>query len=229
MPSVEEWYKGLPPVTRNYFTIAMGTTVVCSLGALDAKWIYLDYNLIFKKFEIWRLASNVAFFGNFGISTMIQLYLLVTYVGHTETKVFERSNRGIADFLFMLLFVTLLMLLGNYILGLGLFFLGSPLVFSCIHVFCRSDPYRIIKLYGFDLQAWKFPFILCVVQMLMGGSIMSNIVGIVCGHVYFFFTKVIPVKYGRHFLATPEFLYRLCDSQNNAHQGWQRGAGGRLN
>ena len=35
MASPEEWYRGLPKFTKLYFTTAVGTTVLTSMGALD--------------------------------------------------------------------------------------------------------------------------------------------------------------------------------------------------
>jgi Derlin-2/3 len=208
----------------------MATCVLSSLGAMSPSWLNLDFHLIFKKFEIWRLVSCFGFFGNFGIPFVIQMYLLVKYVGALETEVFDRSPRGTADLLFLMLFNGLVMLLATYLIGLPIPFLGSSLVFSCLYIFSRQDPTRSILLYGFDITAWKFPFVILALTLLMGGSIVGHVMGILTGHLFHFLWKIIPARYGRTMINTPEFIIRMCDAGTNArHFNWQRGAGGRLN
>ena len=44
--------KNLPPVTKIYWTAAVATTILTSVGALSAAYLYLDFDLVFGKFQV---------------------------------------------------------------------------------------------------------------------------------------------------------------------------------
>lgn len=231
MVSPEEWYKSLPPVTRTYFTIAGIVCVVCSLGMFNAAWLQLSFPLVFSKFQIWRLLTNFVFFGAFGIPWIIQMYILNRYLGLLETTVFEQSPRGMADLLFLMLFNGTVLILVAYLMpGLQMKFLGNALVISLMYVWTRTDPFRTLTIYGFEIKAWHFPFIMMAFTMLMGGGVAGHVVGILTGHLFFFLWRIVPNRYHKTVISTPEFMYNLCKAENNAARfDWQRDGGGRLN
>jgi len=172
MTTPEEWYKSLPPITRTYFSIAAISTVLSSLWMLNAGWLQLSFPLIFGKFQIWRLLTCFAFFGPFGIPWIIQMVILNRYLSLLETTVFDQTPRGTADMLFLMLFNGLIMLLVAYLMpALQLKYLGSCMVNSCLYVWSRTDPFRAINLYGFEIKAWHFPFIMMAFTLLMGKDI----------------------------------------------------------
>jgi len=186
-----------------------------------------------KKFQIWRLATSFCFFGGFSIPWVFQMYFLTNYVGRLESEVFEQSPRGTADLLFLLGFCGLIMMLVSYFMpGLGLQFLGSSLVFACMYIWSRTDPFRIVTLYGFSIKAWHFPFVIMFLTLLMGGGVGANVIGVLTGHLFFFLWRIVPNRYHKQMLSTPEFLFRLVDRTAQAHRprfNWQQGGGGRLN
>lgn len=61
-------------------------------------------------------------------------------------------------------------------------------------------------LFGIRFKAIYFPWVLVAFNVLMGGSPVLEIVGIIVGHIYFFLKDVMPVQYGREFLSTPALL-----------------------
>lgn len=46
------FYHSLPPVTKAYGTLCFLTTVAYQLNLLNPEWIYLDYTLVTKKFQV---------------------------------------------------------------------------------------------------------------------------------------------------------------------------------
>ena len=63
---IEDWYRGLPKVTRGYMTAAMGTTVLVQLELLAPTLLFLDFEAVGTQLEVWRLMTNFVFFGGFG-------------------------------------------------------------------------------------------------------------------------------------------------------------------
>jgi Derlin-2/3 len=227
--SPEEWYHGLPTVARHYFTIAVVTTVLVSLNIVPINYLYLDFDLVFKKFQVWRLFTVFIFFGKFGLPWIFQMYMLQRHVGNLESGYFQ-GLQGLADMLTLLLFNGSLLLLMSFFFGTWPF-MGSSMVFSCIYVWSRKDPYRQTQLLSFTFKAWHFPFVMMLFSVLLGNSPKMDMLGIVVGHVYHFLMDIVPHRYNRKLLSTPAFLFNLVSNQTiqRPNAGWQRGQGNRMN
>lgn len=50
--SPEEWYKSLLTVTRVYWSIAVLTTIGATIGIISPAYLYLDFDLVFGKFQV---------------------------------------------------------------------------------------------------------------------------------------------------------------------------------
>ncbi|CAG8456645.1 8517_t:CDS:2 [Ambispora gerdemannii] len=93
----------------------------------------------------------------------------------------------------------------------SLHFLGSPLAFTLVYIWSRRNPF--IRLNFLGLFVFSAPFLPWV---LLGFSLMLNnvfpvgdLMGIVVGHVYYFFEDVWPherASGGRRLLKTPQFM-----------------------
>ena len=79
--SPEEWDRSLPKITRGYLTAALVTTVSVQLELVTPYLIYLDFDALIGKLEIWRLATNFLFFGKFGLPFVFSLFFLVRLGG----------------------------------------------------------------------------------------------------------------------------------------------------
>eukprot|EP00494_Astrolonche_serrata_P026969 UN27232 len=159
-------------------------------GTISPMLIYLDFNLVFKKFEIWRLVTKLFFFGKFSFKFVFQMYILASYTSMLENGRF-RTNRGTAELFHMMIFGAFCMCIISYLMG-GLPFLGRPLIFMNLYVWSRTEPIRDVNFWGFTLKAWHLPFVLVVIGMLMGGNPMNDIIGIMVGHLYHFLSDIIP-------------------------------------
>jgi|LauGreDrversion4_2_1035121.scaffolds.fasta_scaffold922587_1 hypothetical protein len=51
-------------------------------------------------------------------------------------------------------------------------------------------------------------------SMITGGDIVSDLVGIAAGHIYFFFKDLAPLNFGWDILKTPQFLINYFDRGN---------------
>uniref|UniRef100_A0A8C2RHI3 Derlin n=1 Tax=Capra hircus TaxID=9925 RepID=A0A8C2RHI3_CAPHI len=125
----------------------------------------------------------------------------------------EGSFRGrTADFVFMFLFggvlMTLLGLLGS------LFFLGQALTAMLVYVWSRRSPGVRVNFFGLlTFQAPFLPWALMGFSMLLGNSILVDLLGIAVGHVYYFLEDVFPNQPGgKRLLLTPSFLKLLLDA-----------------
>ena len=61
--SPEDWFRSLPPITRTYLLLALGTTAGVSFGIIrNVMTLLLSMDLVWYKFEVWRLLTCFCFF-----------------------------------------------------------------------------------------------------------------------------------------------------------------------
>lgn len=125
----------------------------------------------------------------------------------------EGSFRGrTADFVYMFLFggflITLFGLFAN------LFFLGQAFTIMLVYVWSRRNPYIRMNFFGLlNFQAPFLPWVLMGFSLLLGNSIVIDLLGIGVGHIYYFLEDVFPNQPGgRKLLATPGIFRALFDA-----------------
>lgn len=179
------------------------------LELLSPFQLYFNPHLVFRKFQVWRLVTNFLFFGPLGFSFFFNMLFVFRYCRMLE----EGSFRGrTADFVFMFLFggvlMTLLGLLGS------LFFLGQALTVMLVYVWSRRNPQVRVNFFGLlTFQAPFLPWALMGFSLLLGNSILVDLLGIAVGHIYYFLEDVLPNQPGgKRLLLTPSFLKLLLDA-----------------
>ncbi|XP_035746366.1 derlin-2, partial [Egretta garzetta] len=171
--------------------------------------LYFNPDLIFRKFQIWRLITNFLFFGPLGFSFFFNMIFLYRYCRMLE----EGSFRGrTADFVFMFLFGGFLMTLFG--LFASLFFLGQAFTIMLVYVWSRRNPYIRMNFFGLlNFQAPFLPWVLMGFSLLLGNSIIIDLLGIAVGHIYYFLEDVFPNQPGgKKLLLTPGFLKMVFDT-----------------
>ncbi|XP_032175745.1 derlin-2 isoform X1 [Mustela erminea] len=171
--------------------------------------LYFNPELIFKHFQIWRLITNFLFFGPVGFNFLFNMIFLYRYCRMLE----EGSFRGrTADFVFMFLFGGFLMTLFG--LFVSLVFLGQAFTIMLVYVWSRRNPYVRMNFFGLlNFQAPFLPWVLMGFSLLLGNSIIVDLLGIAVGHIYFFLEDVFPNQPGGiRILKTPSILKAVFDT-----------------
>ena len=105
-------------------TAAFAATVVAQLELVSPMLLYLDFDLVLGKLELWRLLTNLCFFGTFSMPFVFSMFFLVRYGKELEVKRFEGRS---ADFLWCLAIAALLMTAIAFVLGNQPFLASSML------------------------------------------------------------------------------------------------------
>ena len=160
---------------------------------------------------MWRLLTNFLFIGTFGFPFVMRLLMLVQYGVPLERGTFAGRT---ADFVYMLLLAAgVLLVLSWAVPALQLLVLSSPLSFMLIYVWSRSFPTSSVSIWGlFTVQAFYLPWAFLLMGVLMGGSPVNDLIGILVGHLYFFFAVLHPRAGGRNWLQTPGWVHWLLAS-----------------
>ncbi|RDD47438.1 Derlin-2 [Trichoplax sp. H2] len=89
-----------------------------------------------------------------------------------------------------------------------LLFLGQALTLMFVYVWSRRNPFIYLNFLGIlTFKAPYLPWVLLGFSLLLGGSVVVDLVGIAVGHVYYFLEDVFPNQPGgQRLLKTPSLL-----------------------
>ena len=212
MAEFKDFYFKLPPITRYYLSIIFATaTIATYIKPLQMiiYYIFLDYNLVFKQFQIWRLFTNIFFIG--GFSTSFLFFVVMVYLNFKAAEQNAIILRAYAQFIMMivylLIFINIINILAVKIFAFKIgFTLAQQLFLSFIYIDSKRQPQKIVTLYFFRMKNAFFPYALIVLNIVSGGGIYDNIIGIIAGNIYYVLKDVLPVSKNLNILKTPKFL-----------------------
>jgi len=208
---IENWWNSLPLITKWLFTLSFVITLGANFSLLSFHLLLLDFEDITKRFEIWRLITAFLFHGKLGFPFLINMMFLVRYGSSVEKDIFLNEP---ADYLWMLIIGGVLLLIPGYLVPLKI--LGMGLIMMIIYYWSRKNPdIGMSFIFGFRFQAFYFPWVLIGFRILLGGSPISEICGVVVGHIYYFLTDILPnSNQGRRLIVTPQFLKEWLPGPN---------------
>ncbi|XP_054831350.1 derlin-2-like [Eublepharis macularius] len=125
----------------------------------------------------------------------------------------EGSFQGwTADFVFMFFFSCLLITIFG--LFINLVFLGQAFTIMMVYIWSCWNPFVCMNFFGLLIfQAPFLPWILMGFSLLLGNSIIVDLLGIAVGHIYFSLEDVFPNQPGgERLLKTPSILKVIFDS-----------------
>ncbi|KAL4223913.1 Derlin-2 [Mactra antiquata] len=204
----QQEYMQMPPMTRTYTTACVLTTLAVQLDVVTPFQIYFNPELIFKHYQVWRLVTNFLYFGPIGFNFLFNLIFTYRYCRMLE----EGSFRGkTADFFFMFIFGGTLMII--VALFVNLVFLGSAFTIMLVYIWSRRNQYVRMNFFGLmNFQAPYLPWVLLGFSLLLGNSVLVDLMGISVGHIYYFLENVFPQQPGGfRILKTPGFLKSIFD------------------
>ncbi|CAL8333898.1 derlin-2 isoform X1 [Gadus morhua] len=203
-------YLQTPAVTRVYVTACVLTTAAVQLGLITPLQLAFNPQLVFREWQIWRLITNFLFFGSLSFGFLINIIFLFRYCRLLEEGCFRRRT---ADFVFLFLFGGVLMTV------MGVFtdqvFLGQSFPSMLVYVWSRRNPLLKIHFLGFlSFHARFLPWGLVAFSLMLGNSIVVDVLGIMVGQTYFYLEDVLPNQPGGwKLLRTPHILRCVLDHQ----------------
>eukprot|EP01012_Entosiphon_sulcatum_P031255 TRINITY_DN3915_c0_g1_i1.p1 TRINITY_DN3915_c0_g1~~TRINITY_DN3915_c0_g1_i1.p1 ORF type:complete len:219 (-),score=55.50 TRINITY_DN3915_c0_g1_i1:327-983(-) len=208
MVDFERWYKSIPIITRIYLTLACLTSGAVSFEFVTPLNLYLNFRLVFQKYEIWRLLTTFLYFDRFSINLFFHMHFLYSYCRRLEEHHYHRRT---ADFFFMLVFGAVsLWLISAFVYDVT--FLSHSLVVMVVYVWSRRNPEEHLNVLGMFIIAAPFlPYILLAFSFLFAGvpAAIVDLLGIVVGHVFWYLEDVVPLITGVRVMRTPGFLAGL--------------------
>jgi Derlin-2/3 len=188
------WYHEIPPISKMYLTVAVGTTTAVFLDFLSPLNLYYNYNLIVSKGEYWRLATSFFFFGHFSLDFLFHMYFVVRYCRLLEEGQFRGRT---ADFLVMIFYGAALMILSTFTCETfsRIKFLGHPLTFMMVYLWSRDpeNAHQRMSFFGVIVfNAPYLPWVLLLFSLVLGNPVECDLLGIIVGHTFYFLDTVYP-------------------------------------
>jgi len=69
-------FEDSPKLTKILTFLCLTISLLTWFEIVSPLSLYLNYDLVFKKYQFWRLFTNFFYFGNFGLSLIFHLMLL---------------------------------------------------------------------------------------------------------------------------------------------------------
>ena len=217
MNEFNDFYFKIPPITRYYLSGVFITALIATYFKplqMIIYYIFLDYDLVFKSFQFWRLFTNVLFVGAF--STSFLMFIIMIYMHFKNVEQNAIVLRVYAKFIMMLVYLQLFLNLFNIIAYkiFGFkpgFTLAQQLLLAFIYIDSKREPQKTINLYFIPIKNALYPYALIIFNIVSGAGIYDNVIGIIAGNVYYFFTDVLPIQKNINVLKTPKFLVDLLE------------------
>jgi len=217
---IGDWFRSIPLITRWWFVLSIVFPLLGRIGILSPYYMVLDFAAVVYKFQIWRLFTSIVFFPlspRNGFHYLINLYFLYNYSTRLETGTFAGRP---ADYLFLLIFNSLALILLGFALQLML--LMDAIILSVLYIWCQINKDTIVSFwFGTQFKAMYLPWVLAAFNMILGQGGLMEIIGIFVGHLYFFLMFKYPQDFGgRRFLTTPQFFYKYLPNLRGGVAGF---------
>ncbi|CAH1780366.1 unnamed protein product [Owenia fusiformis] len=217
---IGDWYRGIPQITRYWFTASVVFPLAGKIGLFAPLTMILKYEWVVHHFQIWRPFTALVYYPitpQTGFHYLINLYFMYSYSTRLETGVFDGRP---ADYVFMLVFNWICLVLVGFLAELML--LMDPMILSVLYVWCQLNKDQIVQFwFGTQFKAMYLPWVLVGFNMIIRGGGMSELFGILVGHLYFFLMFKYPQEFGgRQFLSTPQFLYKYFPNRRGGVAGF---------
>lgn len=211
----DSWLSSLGFFTKATLGLTVGLAALSTFGMLSPAYLVLNAET-WRSLQLWRPITASVFFGNFSFQWMMSVGMLVTYMNYNEMYDFKNTP---GNFVWFLFWIILLESIAG--IALGFYVTSFSLCTSLCWTFCRRNANQPVSLFGFTFSAGMFPWALSGLHVLMGQSVIPDLVGIVVGHAVLFLFDVLPAAHPvwRRLASTPAPLRRFVDSRVRGNSG----------
>lgn len=225
----EEWFWEMPVCTRWWTTATVLTSALVQCQILSPFQLFYSFRTVFGKSQVscpclsclvsarsltvlqyWRLLTTFLFFGPFSLDLLFHIYFLQRYARLLE----ESAGRSPAHFSWLLMYAMASLIALSPLVSMP--FLGHPLSSTLVYIWSRRNPETRLSFLGLLVfTAPYLPWVLMAFSLFMHGTIpRDEIMGVVIGHIYYFFNDVYPPLHnGSRPMDPPGWWRRIFDGR----------------
>ncbi|KAI9757757.1 MAG: hypothetical protein M1815_000094 [Lichina confinis] len=216
---LETWFYDLPVCTRWWTTATVAASILVQCHIVTPFQLFYSFRAVFIKGQYWRLLTTFLYFGPLSLDLLFHVFFLQRYSRLLEESSSSRGRQSPAYFAWLLLYATVSLILLSPLVSMP--FLGSPLSSSLVYIWSRRDPDTRLSFLGLLVfTAPYLPWVLMGFSLLLHGSIPKDeIMGVIVGHVWYFFSDVYPSLHnGIRPLDPPGWWIRLFEGRPPADE-----------
>lgn len=204
------FFKESPKVTKLLTLSSIAISLLAWFDVISPLYLYLNFSLVFKKHQYWRLITNFLYFGEFGLTFLFHLILVFRNSKFLEKNVFKGNA---ADYLYFLLISGFVLLTMSPFIGN--MFLANSFSFAMTYYWGRKSKNTIVQVFGLiNLRAPYLTWFYLILGYLMDSGFKNDLYGTIAGHIFFFFKDIFPRihdVYDYQLLKTPLWLQSFCN------------------
>lgn len=229
---LEAWFWEMPLCTRWWTTATVLTSALVQCQMVTPFQLFYSVRTVFGKGEVsasqfnnlhgrsitnhytslqyWRLLTTFLYFGPFSLDLLFHVYFLQRYARLLE----ESSGRSPAHFSWLLVYAMAFLLVLSPFVSMP--FLGHPLSSTLVYIWSRRNPETRLSFLGLLVfTAPYLPWVLMGFSLVMHGTVPKDeIMGVVIGHIWYFFSDVYPPMHnGSRPFDPPRFWRRLFEGR----------------
>ncbi|RYP46005.1 hypothetical protein DL768_007721 [Monosporascus sp. mg162] len=207
---LEAWFWEMPICTRWWTTATVLTSALVQCQMVTPFQLFYSVRTVFQKGEYWRLLTTFLYFGPFSLDLLFHVYFLQRYARLLE----ESSGRSPAHFSWLLFYSMVFLIAISPLVSMP--FLGHPLSSTLVYIWSRRNPDTRLSFLGLLVfTAPYLPWVLMGFSLVMHGTVPKDeIMGVVIGHIWYFFTDVYPPMHnGSRPLDPPMWWRRIFEGR----------------
>ena len=176
------FFQQSPKITKILTLSSISISLLTWFEIVSPLSLYLNYSLIFKKCQIWRIFTNFFYFGDFSLSLLFHMLIFFRNSKLLEKKIFKGSA---PDYLYFILFCMVFLLIFNPFARI--IFLSESLSFAMTYYWGRKSKTTNVEFMGvFTFRAPYLPWFYLVVSFLLESDFKNDLYGLFIGHIYFY-------------------------------------------
>eukprot|EP01013_Petalomonas_cantuscygni_P039928 TRINITY_DN71579_c0_g1_i1.p1 TRINITY_DN71579_c0_g1~~TRINITY_DN71579_c0_g1_i1.p1 ORF type:complete len:227 (-),score=28.18 TRINITY_DN71579_c0_g1_i1:308-988(-) len=192
------------PVTRMLLVGCFLVNALCVFELAGPLTFYRSYSLAFEYGQIWRLVTCFLFAGNVFSARILLFFFHFAFISR---RIEQHFYHGRSSEYFMHTFYGML-LIHLITCRSGKLFFTESLLMMLLYLWSRRSPDEHLLLWGIvPISAPFLPFVILVLDLMLGGSVLLDVIGIFVGHVLWIASDVFPQDpMGFNVLYTPNFV-----------------------
>ena len=80
---------------------------------------------------------------------------------------------------------------------------------TVLYIFCKKNPDDRVNVWGFVFRSANLPWVHLLMSLLMGGDVISMMIGIGVGHLWIFCDDTLPETHNIYITGTPKWFIRF--------------------
>ncbi|KLU84281.1 derlin-2.1 [Magnaporthiopsis poae ATCC 64411] len=204
---LEEWFWEMPVCTRWWTTATVATSLLVQAKMLNPFQLFYSFRSVWVNSQYWRLLTTFLYFGPFSLDLLFHVYFMQRYC-----RLLEESSGRSAHFSWLLLYATTCLIVASPFVSMP--FLAHSLSSTLVYIWSRRNPNVRLSFLGLLVfTAPYLPWVLMGFSLLQGAVPKDEIMGVIIGHVWYFFADVYPPLHGgQRPLDPPAFWRRLFEA-----------------